>query len=506
MAANLDTGDRNVVPRWRSVRRTIEAGEFQTRAPRGLDRAHETEFQVFEDAWRRSPSQLTALELVEAGLVANAPERARLAADELLRRDGLVGVLARRATTGEVPHPLPDTHGGLPHRAYRRIAITKRKLLKNPRSAILWGDLARRYTSLGQFDEAKHALRVARILAPNSRYLLRSQVRFLVHIDKDDEAARLLQEHPRTFGDPWLMAALLSTSEQAGKPLPGKKHIRRLLENDNFRPIERSELASQAGTLELRSGATPLGTRLLTAALRNPTDNSLAQVEWVSNRFEVLHVDLEQFAVPFPDEALALSAVQAGEWETALFHAEAWMDDQPFDAEAAVLGSYVASIGLEDWDRAILTARAGLLASPNDVLLRNNLAFALLGSNQLQAAAAELAQIPSSSSDGSAQAAVLATRGLLAFRSGKPLRGSELYRSAMTTAHRARDRDAEAMALSMLIAETARAGEDADLRGLLEELSRVAGSVREAGVRIGIRRAERLAQIRLGSGDSRKSE
>lgn len=499
MAANPDTGDRNVVPRWRSVKRTIEAGEFQTRVPRGLDRGHETQLHVFEDAWRRNPSQLTALELVEAGLVANAPERARLAADELLEKDGLVGVLARRSTTGKVLYPPPETHGGLPNRAYRRIAITKRKLLANPRSAILWGDLARRYTSLGQFDEAKHALRVARILAPNSRYLLRSEVRFLVHIDKDDEAVKVLQKHPRTFGDPWLMAALLSTSEKACKPLPGKKHIRRLLDDDNFRPIERSELASEAGTLELRSGATRMGTRLLAAALTNPTDNSLAQVEWVSNRFDVLQVDLEQFAVPFPDEARARSAAQAGEWDTALLHAEGWMDDQPFDAGAAVLGSYVASVGLEDWGRAILTARAGLLASPNDIMIRNNLAFALLGSNQLEAAAAELSHISTSSSDVSAQAAVLATRGLLAFRSGDPFSGHELYLSAIATAHRARERDAEAMALSMLIAETARAGDDAKIQGLLDELSRVSRSVREAGVKLMIRRAERFAQMRLGS-------
>jgi tetratricopeptide (TPR) repeat protein len=364
MTANFDTGDRDVVPRWRSVRRTIEAGEFQTCPPRSLDRNHEAQLRVFEEAWRRSPSRLTAVELVEASLVANAPERARSAADRLLRRDGLVGVMARRATTGDVPHPLPDTHGELPHRAYQRIARTKQKLLANPRSAILWGDLARRYTSLGQFDQAKHALQVARILAPNSRYLLRSQVRFLVHVDRADEAVSVLQRHPRTLGDPWLMAALLSVSEQADRPLPGKKHIRRLLDDDGFRPIERSELASEAGTLELRSGATRMATRLLSAALTNPTDNSLAQVEWVSNRFDVLEVDLEQFAVPFPDEARTRSAVQAGKWEEALFYAEAWMDDQPFDAGAAVLGSYVASVGLEDWERAILTAQAGLLASP----------------------------------------------------------------------------------------------------------------------------------------------
>lgn len=429
--------------------------------------------------------------------MANAPERVQSAAAELVESDGLVGMLARTATTGEVPHPLPDTRGALPNRAYRRIAITKQRLRANPRSAILWGDLARRYTSLGQFDEAKHALRVARILAPNSRYLLRSQVRFLVHIDRDDEAVRLLQKHPRTLGDPWLMAALLSTSEQAHKPLPGKKHIRRLLDDDNFRPIERSELASESGTLELRSGATRVGKRLLAAALTNPTDNSLAQVEWVSNRFDLLHVDVEEFAVPFPDEARARSAAQAGDWETALSHAERWMDDQPFDAGAAVLGSYVASVGLEDWDRSILIARAGLLASPNDVMLRNNLAFALLGVNQLEAAAAELAQIPSRGSDGSAQAAVLATRGLLAFRSGDPARGSQLYRSAITTAHRAREADAEAMALSMLIAETARAGDRVTLQGLLEELSGVSGSVREAGVELAIRRAQRFAQILL---------
>ncbi len=501
MTANFDTGDRDVVPRWRSVRRTIETGEFQTCPPRNLDRNHEAQLRAFEEAWRRSPGRLTALELVEASLVANGPERARSAADWLLKRDGLVGVMARRATTGDVPHPLPDTHGELPHRAYRRIARTKQKLLANPRSAILWGDLARRYTSLGQFDQAKHALRVARILAPNSRYLLRSQVRFLVHVDRADEAVSVLQQHPRTLGDPWLMAALLSVSEQADRPLPGKKHIRRLLDDDGFRPIERSELASESGTLELRSGATRMGRRLLSAALTNPTDNSLAQVEWVSNRFEVLKVDLEQFAVPFPDEARTRSAVQAGEWEAALSYAEAWMDDQPFDAGAAVLGSYVASVGLEDWERAILTARAGLLASPNDVTLRNNLAFALLGSNKLAEAATELAQIPSTSSDGSAQAAVLATRGLLAFRSGDPFRGSELYRSAITRARRASERDAEAMALSMLITETARAGDDANLQGLLEELSRVSGSVRESGVKLAIRRAERLAEIRLGSNE-----
>ena len=51
--------------------------------------------------------------------------------------------------------------------------------------------------------------------------------------------------------------------------------------------------------------------------------------------------------------------------------------DEPFSSRPAVLGSFAAATGLEDYGLAVNITGNGLIANPNELGLINNLAFSL---------------------------------------------------------------------------------------------------------------------------------
>jgi tetratricopeptide (TPR) repeat protein len=263
--------DRDVIPRWRSVRRTIEVGEFQTLAVAlPLSDRHKVELAEFESLWTTERTQVAASEFVGSSLIAGEPERAVEAA-QMLEREGENAFLRRlgeRAVQPSVTIGFANVaEEGLAFRKsdllYRRVALQKARVDADPRNAIAWADLARWYTALGRLSQAEKALRVARSLAPTSRYLLRSASRFYVHIGEPESAYALLRASPRTFEDPWLMAAYLAVASTGQLTVSSLRPARRILEEGNFRPIEMAELESEVATLEMRSGRDrPLSVRL----------------------------------------------------------------------------------------------------------------------------------------------------------------------------------------------------------------------------------------------------
>src|SRR5579885_3282069 len=97
-------------------------------------------------------------------------------------------------------------------------------------------------------------MRAAIGLQPTNRFVLRSAVRFFVHVEKADTAHALLEKSPRVLEDPWLRAAWLATANVIGARLPSLRGSRRILEAARFTPWHLSELAGQIATLELGSG------------------------------------------------------------------------------------------------------------------------------------------------------------------------------------------------------------------------------------------------------------
>jgi len=499
VAAGRPPDDRHLIPRWRSVRRTVEAGEFQRlETPRVLTERQLEDLERTEHAWRVEQTVVAATEFLGACAVAGEPNRAKDAA-ELVRLSNderlatLVQVSAGPMESDASPRSEPLRVYTIDEHFRTGIASAKRRLIQDPRDMVAWADSARRYTALGHTEQAAQALRVARALAPTSRYLLRVTARFLVHTGRPDAALRLLQSSPRTASDPWLMAASLSVASAGRIPLTGVSAARKILENDNFREIERSELAAELATVELASGADKKSRRLFERSMTDPTDNSLAQAEWASHRLQAFDLDLGTVDVPFASEATCRSAVEEGEWSIALAEAMKWLDDQPFDAAPAAHASYVAAVGLDDWESSSTAARLGLRANPEDATLRNNLAYALIEAGELAEAStilkggAKEIRVPGEA------IALQATQGLLEFRSGQHELGRDSYGKAIETARRAKERDIEAMARSMQLCEEIRIGQLGHALDLLKSLEKLNPQLRGAGVLRAVRRANELA-------------
>ncbi len=493
MTAATTDSDRDVVPRWRSVRRTAEAGEFQRLAePRPLADSHIFELERFERTWRAAPSDVSASEFLGAAIVAGDSDRATdatKALDKGGKSSGLVGIL----TTFEDSLPEPSATVDFPETEffYKRISALREHLRRDPRDPIAWADLGRRYTSLGQFHQAEQSLNIARALAPESRYLLRVASKFLVHIGRPDDAYKMLRASARTRRDPWLMAAVLATASIAEMPIRDIKVAKRIAEDANFRPIERSELTSELATLELRGGADRRARQAFRRTLQSPTDNALAQVQWASRRISNLEVPLAELQIPFAAEANARAAADEGRWSDALGFILDWLDDQPFETDAAILGSYAASVGMNDWTTATQIARMGLRAKPGDLTLLNNLAYALTECGLFGDAATILDGV-SADGETAESAAMIATRGLLAFRTGIADEGRTLYAQAIEMAIRTSNKHLEAMARVMLLREELTHGWVPDIDGHLAAVSLLLTGNPDPGVQTILRRIDGL--------------
>jgi tetratricopeptide (TPR) repeat protein len=208
---------------------------------------------------------------------------------------------------------------------------------------------------------------------------------------------------------------------------------RELIESGRFADRDLSELASALSTLEYQAGNEKRARRLLRLGLRDPSDNTLAQAQWLSAQlgFDVPELDLGIKGNALSFEARALETFRRGQWGQSLSSARSWLGDQPFSSRPAIHGSYVASVALEDYDATEELARAGLEANQFDPTLLNNLAYALIQKGKLEEAASEFKKAQRSARRPEERIALLATAGLYALRNGAVDEGRTLYRHAI---------------------------------------------------------------------------
>lgn len=430
---------REVVPRWRQFGATVRSGET---APL---RRHDLVLPVphladNEEGFKRWPGPHTASDLVGAALLAGTPgEVALRAARCLMDADSSTPSMRRLAemlladAAGDLRRPSRDLDVPvLDFDAVRVRAGELRRIVRaEPRNAVRWADLALAHTVLGHPKQAEKEIRTALALAGPNRFLLRAGARLYVHLDQPDEAHALLVREPGVLEDPWLAAAELATAELAGKTSRYARRARSLVEDGGgFAPLHLAELASQVATAELRAGRGRHARRLMELALRDPTENALAQAEWASANG--LRLDPASLDQPRSYEARALRYSHEGDWNQAAAAGMDWLADQPFAEEPAQFTSYAASIGAEDWDLAVRAAEAGLIANPDNALLRNNLAFALANLDRPDEAELNLSQIHTGTLSDRDVAIHHATRGLVAFRRGMAKEGRDAYGIAIT--------------------------------------------------------------------------
>ncbi len=265
--------------------------------------------QEKEKDFKENRSLPFALDLVSAATVLGKTDISMEAAEFILEagnRTSETGVGLARALLGisEPSKPIIIPQSRI--QVVERLKELKRKRITQRKNAFVWVDLAQLYTLLGQNNQARQALRIALALAPSERFVVRSTVRFLHHINEDEEALKLLRKNPRTQIDPWLMAAEIAASDLTETSPRFAKIGGAFLQKADIHHYHTSELASALATLEMKSGKHRHSNKLFYESLRVPTQNALAQAVWASKRAGLDAINPESLVKAQAREAITL--------------------------------------------------------------------------------------------------------------------------------------------------------------------------------------------------------
>ena len=480
MSTAIENIDRTIVPRWRDSAITASTGElgtFLAIAPSDVP----TSFQDLEERiadWRRNRVFGVAADLMSAAFVLGATDNREVEEAALFvlesktyapkpvlelalyiieGEDEAAGVDSPASSVPSVDDPLRE-----------QIRNLKARVRANPRNSVAWVDLARLYVSTGVHSKAERAILNSIALSPSNRFVLRSAARFYVHLGDAEHAYALLRRSPVTNGDPWLKAAEIAVGDIVGKaPRRLRSTIRSMLDNPDFSPWHISELASAIATVEMKTGKESAARRHFRLALQQPTENTVAQATWAKSRINGVVLDDQHFRIPLSYEAKAYDAYERMEGRECVTECEKWLQDEPFSSRPASLGSFMAMVAFEDYERAISFTQRGLLSNPRDFLLRNNLVVATAETGNLDAAAIEFRRIDSRSLEDKEKVTWTATNGLLSFREGEYEKGRECYRNAADLARRQLDRRLEPMVLTHWAREELLANQRKNLTTLL---------------------------------------
>lgn len=453
MANIFENKDRRVVPNWRSFRRTSILGELDSL---GFSKLQGKKIVLaiddYIESWETYNTLPFASDLVSAGITNGFLENKSVqdAAKFILKnvnqstelqRDLASKVLSVQHTDTlikELNNISLDDFDSLINRDIIRnkIQFIKKIINEFQFNPILYVELARNYSILGQSKQAQNAMKIALHLAPENRFVLRGAVRLFAHY-RDFELAHDIVRRSRLITiDPWIMSseiALATIRERNSRFM--KKGIE-IVNSKNIHPFNFTELASSLGTVELINGNNKKSRILFHSSLISPNDNSLAQVEWASSKDSNLNFNPSKYDVHQNYEALALEHFSNKEYDDALKNAFNWFLDMPFSKRPVMLGSHIAKTFMNDNEKSRSFLKAGLLSHPNDPQILNNIAYSLALENQIPEAIGYLNKINETEQmDPITQICIKATRGLTYFRSGLIDLGRKLYLEAIGDAH-----------------------------------------------------------------------
>ena len=437
MAANNETGDRQVVPRWRPFREALTANELASGRVARVQAIEGTEFlEEKEAAWLENRAMPFALDLVSASSVLGPTSSTHKAAEFILENASDTSNVARKLARSVLRIPEEEPLSPLLQtriHVIQGVKQLKAKRVHQQKNAFVWVDLARLYVLLGQNEQARQALNVALGLAPTERFVLRCTARFLHHIQEREEAIELLRRNSRTPTDTWLVAAEIAASSAASKTPRFAKLGLQLLKSD-VHPFHTSELASALGTLQMASGNNKAANKLFRESLRQPTGNALAQVVWASRRTRMEGIKTEVLEKANASEALTWNNFHQGNWRMLIVEAEKWAQEEGFSAGPLLLSSATAASFLDEPILAEEIARRGLVTNPGHPALVNNVAFALVLQGKPAEGLAAIEEANRKALTTPETVCLLATAGMAHFRLGNASEGRKKYEESIEKA------------------------------------------------------------------------
>lgn len=445
MDLDIEEKRRNVIPRWRDFKTTLALGELRSSLrPDSRDAAVEGNLNEQIIDWQNNKSLAFATDLVGSGLVLGIRDEVEEAADFILAEESQATNLQKRiANQAKDPYLCvklsiseeinPDSSDEIIDHSKEQVRKYRAQLRNAPRDPVKLVELSREYAILGSLKKAIRMMDIAVILAPANRYVLRSAARLFVHAGEIDKAHYVLKRAPSLRLDPWLLAAEIAVASMEDHTSDNVRTGIRKMDDANYSPLDVSELASAIATLEMKNANYKAARKLFKQALSKPTENSIAQAEWASRSMQNLKVEVLEFDVPRKYEALAWSHFKQGEFNRAFSEGKNWIRDQPFAVSPVLFTGLVATL-MENFEAGEAIYQFGLDANPENVMLRNNLAFALASDNKPDLAESEIQRIDRTSLTTQERIVLTATEGLIRFRSGFPDEGRALYRRAINMA------------------------------------------------------------------------
>lgn len=442
---------RRVIPNWRYFNSTLQLGELNSLSP---DNKNDDLYPIDEyiNDWIDKKSVHRATDLISSAICNSQKENpyvleaARYLLDESSQNitdihrkmsnfildedvdvDNRIKQLQLRAmdkldSVTDVARRIHD---------YRIIAHA------NPYNPIVYVDMARAYTTIGESEKAERLIKLSLHLDPRSRFVARAAARFYIHIGDFDQAASIIHKTGFSKYDPWLMASAISIGMMLGKRSSYIKKGEQMAFSDNLTPFCISELASTIGTIEMEDGYRKASRNLFRRSLISPNDNSLAQVRWASHVYNI-PIDInDSIKISNGYEEMSYRFIAEEKYEEAMNSVIDWICDIPFSEKSVRLGYDISTIFMRNYDLSSKILEVGLKANPSNKDMLNNRAYINALSNNIEEAQNDmkkLEKICTIDEGGTIPICMTATQGLILYRTGNVEEGRKKYHQAIQMA------------------------------------------------------------------------
>jgi tetratricopeptide (TPR) repeat protein len=442
---------RRLLPKWRSVSTTLGMAESQALArgssrPLNLDSA---DLEKVISAWRNNPTAGHFGDVLAFSISVQHKHYIRRVAEEAIK-DGrdlspaqliLVNKLIDGASELD---PMNRVQRSAEQMSVR-IRETRRIFNADPSNPLTLLDMAQLRLALGDAKICEKYIRSARQISPSNRLVLRTFARYLAHVGRPEEGHALLANHERTAHDPWLMASEIAMSQVVGNNAKSIRVGQRLLKEKTLTDANATELAGALAGVEMSHGNYKRAREYFRMALMAPNDNVMAQLVTDQKSLSIdasASIDGSASSVN-PYEARALLAWGKVDFDSAFICGLKWHSEEPFSSRPLqFLTSFLSASAR--YDDAIVLARRGLVADPNDVGLGVNLSYALASTNKLEEAE-KIARRAILADPRRFAAQATATMGLIAMKRGDFTRADACYLSALESFSKRGDRELHAI-------------------------------------------------------------
>lgn len=290
-------------------------------------------------------------------------------------------------------------------------------------------DMAFCYTVLRDIDKARRYMSIALKYGSENIFIMRSVVRFLLHVEDDSEIALFhLRKLLNIKQFPSLIAPEIAISECLGvKPRFLRKGSLLLKKNDP-KSWSMSELHSVFSTLDIRNGYFKSAKTNAQKALISPNENSLAQVVTLFE-FEFKE-SLLSFEEMNAHETQAIISYLNGDFKNSEIYCNQWKKFQPFSSKPYLFLSGIYYFSQLQPGKAVNELLNCINKLGEDFTLINNLVFYLIKNNELDSALKYLEILKSKLLSPGEKAIYQATLGLFLMKVGEVLIGEELYENS----------------------------------------------------------------------------